>query len=220
MKIVAVVFVTSLATTSFAQIFGVKAGFNLSTILEKDDFNTYSEDYKMKPGFHAGVTMDLPLVSILSFESALLVSTKGFRIDEDFSVSGQSMNVKGKVNLVYLDIPLTAKATFDVNRFKVYGAFGPYLGLGLSGKSKFEERRDGQTIKTERDIDWGNDEIDDDLMRLDLGLTAGVGVEISAFQIGLTYGHGLMNISPYDNFDYRIKNRVLGLSVGYRFGVD
>jgi hypothetical protein len=56
----------------------------------------------------------------------------------------------------------------------------------------------------------------DGLNKLDFGLTAGVGVSIYSFQIGLSYGFGLSNISSYS--DVIIRNRVLGISVGYVFG--
>lgn len=220
MKIVAVVFLSSLTMATFAQTFGVKAGFNLSNVLEKDNDRTYSDDYKMNPGFHAGLTMDVPLISVLSFETGLLFSTKGYRVDKAVVMAGVPLNMKGSVTTCYLDLPLTAKASFDVGDVKIYGAFGPYVGLGLTGKTKMEFNRNGSSFEEERDIDWGNDEIDDDLMRFDVGLTAGTGVEFGPMQVGLSYGFGLINISPYDNNGYRVKNRVLGLSVGYRFGVN
>ena len=58
----------------------------------------------------------------------------------------------------------------------------------------------------------------DELKRLDYGLTMGVGVEINSIQIGITYGLGLANISTYVEYDSKINNRVLGISVGYFFG--
>lgn len=211
---------TALTTVSFAQMFGVKAGFNLSNVLEKDDNRTYSDDYKMNPGFHAGLTMDVPLVSVLSFETGLLVSTKGYRVDKAVVMAGVPLNMKGSVTTFYLEIPLTAKASFDVGDVKIYGAFGPYVGLGLTGKTKMEFSRNGSSFEETRDIDWGTDQFNDDLMRWDFGLTAGTGVEFGPMQVGLSYGFGLVNISPYDNNGYRLNNRVLGLSVGYRFGVN
>lgn len=56
-------------TESFAQTFGVKAGLNLSNMLMKDDDGTYSDDFKMNPGFHFGPTMELPINETVSFET-------------------------------------------------------------------------------------------------------------------------------------------------------
>lgn len=60
----------------FAQNFGVKAGLNLSNMLVKNDYRTYSDDFKMNPGFYVGATAEFPLSDLLSFETGLLLSTK------------------------------------------------------------------------------------------------------------------------------------------------
>jgi hypothetical protein len=48
-------------------------------------------------------------------------------------------------------------------------------------------------------------------------LTFGAGVEINSVLIGLNYSLGLGNISPNTDNGNMINNRVLGLSVGYKF---
>ena len=206
------VFVIVLTTTSesFAQIFRAKAGLNLSTMLIKNDKRTYSDDFKMKPGFHIGATAEFPIDEMFSFETGLLLSTKGYKIsNEDY---------ERKVILNYLDIPLTGKAWFDIEGAKVYGVFGPYVGMGLSGKSKHEQTDYGEMETGESDIVWGSEKGKSDLKRLDFGLTVGTGVEINAIQIGLAYNLGLANISVSTDDSHKIKNRVLALSVGYKFG--
>jgi outer membrane protein W len=94
--------------------------------------------------------------------------------------------------------------------------FGPYVGIGLSGKMKGEVSIDGETTSQEIDIEWGSDIASSDLKRMDFGLIIGAGVELNSIQIGLNYSLGLANISPQTNV--KIRNRVLGISVGYRFG--
>lgn len=222
MKYIVKLFVVLIAFTMatnelFAQNFGLKGGLNLSTMLIKDD-DTYIDDFKMKPGFNIGATAEFPLAEMISFETGLLLSTKGFKISEEETFMGETIEMEGKMNLLYLDIPLTAKATFDLGGAKIYGVFGPYLGIGLIGKIKSETTYDGETETDEEDIEWGSDEDESDLKRLDFGLTMGAGVEINFIQIGLTYGLGLANISPYTDGGSKINNRVLGLSVGYKFG--
>ena len=85
-------------------------------------------------------------------------------------------------------------------------------------KLKAEFTYGGESDSEEEDVEWGSDEENDDLKRLDFGLTMGAGVEISSIQIGLTYGLGLANISSYNDNGNKINNRVLGISVGYKFG--
>lgn len=196
-----------------AQNIGIKAGFNLSKINIMDVDEEFEDNIKMKPGFHVGATVEFPINDIFSFETGLLISTKGFNMSEEFSEMGETFKFEYKMNLIYLDIPLLAKASFDVGDVKVFGAVGPYIAVGLSGNYKAEESYESETDSYEdsykEDIDFGND-----LSRVEYGLSFGAGVEINSFQIGLTYGLGLGNISSNDEF----YNRVLGLSVGYIFG--
>ena len=109
-----------------------------------------------------------------------------------------------------IDIPLTGKASYDIGSFKIYGAFGPYIGVALSGKYKTSDSPD-YTLK------WGSSS-EDDLKRVDFGLVFGAGVEINAIQIGIAYNLGLMNISATTDGGSKINNRVLGISAGYWFG--
>lgn len=52
-KLFVVVIVFTLTTNGlWAQNFGIKAGLNLSNMLVSDDNDTYSNDFKTKPGFH------------------------------------------------------------------------------------------------------------------------------------------------------------------------
>ena len=217
-KLFIVAILCTMTTELFAQNIGVKAGLNLSNMLAKDNVGTYSDDFKMNPGFHVGVTAEFPLAEMISFETGLLFSTKGFKIIEEETLMGETVKYDSKTNLLYLDIPLTAKASFDLGGAKIYGVFGPYIGMGLSGKAKYEMTDLGGTETDEEDIKWGSDEYEDDLKRLDFGLTMGAGVEIGSIQIGLSYGLGLANISPYTDDGTKVNNRVLGLSAGYKIG--
>ena len=81
-----IVFISLFCMQSNAQTFGLKGGLNLSNMLDMDDDDTYSNDYKMKPGFHFGVTMDLPFNDFLLFESGILLTTKGMKYDEKIMV--------------------------------------------------------------------------------------------------------------------------------------
>lgn len=201
----------TLTTESYSQTFGVKGGLNLSNMHMKDNDETYDDNNKMNPGFHLGATAEFPITEMFSFETGLLLSTKGAK--QSYKYGGGVMHES--INLFYLDIPLTSKATYDIGDTKIYGVFGPYLGMGLSGKLKYEET--GGTATTE-DVKWGSSSSDDDLKRFDYGLIFGTGVEINSIQIGLSYGLGLANISSEFSNGKKIKNRVLGISAGYKFG--
>jgi outer membrane protein W len=183
-------------------------------MLQKDDDETYSDNYKMNPGFHVGATMDFSLSDLLSIETGLLLTTKGVKIEEE----EMGFKISGKGNLYYLDIPITVKLGYDLGGAKIYGAIGPYVGMGLSGKTEATFSYQGSEETESEDVSWGSGDTDD-LKRLDVGLTFGGGVEISAIQIGVSYDLGMSNISAYTDYGTSSKNRVLKFSIGYRFGM-
>jgi hypothetical protein len=206
-----------LAQESFAQTFRAKAGLNLSNILDKDDSETYSTDYKMQPGFNVGATAEFPLNEMFSVETGLYFLTKGYKFSDSGSEFGYEWKEEENVNLYYLDIPITGKASFDAGGAKIFGVLGPYIGIGLSGKAKYEYTFGGDSESGSEDIEWGSGE-DDHLKRFDFGLTAGAGAEIKSFQIIVSYSYGLANISADTEGGYKVNNRVLGISLGYKFG--
>ena len=129
-KLFLIVIAIMMATDKlFSQEFGIKAGLNLSNMHMVYD-RMFSNDSNMKTGFHIGATAEFPLTEIFSLETGLLLSTKGF-IEEV-----KDFNYKVIFNPLYLDIPLTVKASSYIGGTKVYGMFGSYVGIGLSGKIK------------------------------------------------------------------------------------
>ena len=171
----------------------------------------------MRTGFHIGATAEFPLTEIFSLETGLLISTKGVIYKQLLTEEDMDFEYKFNLSPLYLDIPVTAKASFDIGGgAKIYGVFGPYAAIGLSGKIKQEESINGATTSEEIDIEWGSDIESSNFKRMDFGLIMGAGVELNSIQIGLNYSLGLANISPQTNV--KVNNRVLGISVGYKFG--
>jgi hypothetical protein len=214
-KVLFVFILLSMWTQAYAQNIIIRGGLNLSNMLMKDDDDTYSDDFKLKPGFHAGVTTEIPMNENLFFETGLLLSSKGYKFNESETYSGETYTYKGTASLLYLDIPLTAKAYFGTENLKMYGALGPYIGVGISGKSKTESDMMGETETEEEDVKWGSGE-DDDLKRLDYGIIAGAGIELNAIQVGAFYSFGLANISSNTEGGTKVSNKVIGITVGLR----
>ncbi len=211
--------VLTLALPGFSQTFGVKGGLNLSNMVFVGDFGSLKE--KVNPGFHIGATVDVPIFEMLSFETGLLLNTKGYRMKRTEENNIGTWEIKETVNLMYLDIPLTARGSYDFGAIKAYGIFGPYIGFGLTGKAKSKSTFLGETERDSETVNWGSDE-DDDLKRLDYGLIFGAGVEYQSFVLGFQYGLGLADITPEQNsfidIDIKWKHRVFGIMAGYRFG--
>jgi len=194
---IAVAVLFTYSADSFAQTFGVRGGLNMSNMLLKSDENT--ADTKAKVGFHIGGTAEFEITDMFSFETGLFLMTMGYKYEV--------LSVDYKTNLLYLNIPITAKARYELDNFSLYGLFGPYIGLGLSGKNNSV------------DIEWGSGD-SDNLKRFDFGWTIGAGVEYEAFMAGLSYNLGLANIMAQTEGGYKAKNRAFLISVGYRFGVN
>lgn len=204
----------SFSASSNAQSFGLKGGLNMSNIAMSEDGEDFDEDFKYTPGFHFGPMVEIPFSDNFSIEAALLATTKGAQLKEEEMGFDYSM----KLFLLYVDVPVLAKVSFGVGPAKVYAAVGPYVGGGIMGKSKYEVSYGGETESETEDIVWGTGE-DADLKRLDYGVSAGAGVEFGALQLGVSYGYGLANVSPESEGDVNVNHRVLGLSLGYRFGI-
>nr|NQU93561.1 PorT family protein [Bacteroidota bacterium] len=202
-KILALAILFAISYQSLAQTFGIKAGLNLANMTMKDDDETYSDDHKMRPGFYAGGMVDITLVNSLSLQTGLFLSQKGYKYDKN--------DIKSNTSLLYLEVPATANYRFDAGKAKIYVEAGPYLGVGLGGKWKYEE--DGESES--ESIKFGKDE---NLKLLDFGLRVGGGVEVNAIQIGIYYGLGLANISHDSDGGYKMTNKVLGFTLGYWFG--
>ena len=217
MSLITIFFVLIIPTNSFAQSLGIDAGLNLSKMHVEDEIDIMDDEELMKiqPGFHFGPSIALKISKILSLETGILFSTKGYRLSEEETLTDGVYKYIDKVNLYYLNIPLSANIIFDLGGIGIYGTFGPYLGFGLTGKEKMEEEFDNEVNTFERDIEFGSN--DDQLRRLDYGLNFGGGIVIKSIRIGGSYDFGLANISPNDNMSFQ--NRIIKISFGYRFGM-
>lgn len=196
----------TIAINSYGQTFGIKGGLNLSdTRYSPDEENLPG----MNPGFHIGPVMELDLNSVFSCETGILLTTKGFKINSfPPDETGIEEKYKLKINLYYIDVPLNVKAKLKLNGFDIYGSAGPYLGIGVKGKGKYEsgDEKETSTLK------FGPDK---NLKRMEFGLNFGGGIEINSFLFGLNYGLGLTNTTQQEGV--KTNNRVLSVSVGYRF---
>lgn len=208
---------------SNAQTFGVKGGLSLMNMMMKDESQNFKEFLKMKPGFHLGATVNIPLYrELLSLEPGIFLNMKGYTWKEDGSGDGYDWKTTEKVGAYYIDIPINVKAVLGGEKLKGYGIIGPFIGLGLAGNCKtiYEVtilNLTTSSTETEK-IDWGKDEVDDFIKRLDVGVAVGAGAIYHNFTLGISYDLGLKNISSYTDDENKIKTRVLKISAGYLFG--
>jgi hypothetical protein len=202
-----------------AQTLEIKSGLNLSTMYYKNQGGTYSDNFKLATRFILGITKEFPISESFSFEPGLLFSSKGYKIDTYYPVptsSGEYLPIDERAILNYIDIPLSLKLTTSIKEVEFFGALGPYLALGLSGKISREEYDivDPGTIVYDGTVDYtGEMDKDGQWKRFDYGMQAGVGVIMQKIVFRINYSYGLANIAQYE--ESTNKNRVIGISLGY-----
>ena len=218
-KLILIPLMLVIFSVAHAQIYGIRAGLNLSNVHLKYDNTVLSEDFKMNPGFLLGPTADFLLSDYLSIETGILLSTKGFKTSEKESYQNETMEYKSKLNLLYIDIPVALKGRISLSdNIDLFVSAGPNIGFGVSGKSKSEFIYNGETETSEENVEWGTDPKKSMLKRPEFGLVMGIGIEYEAYQFGIFYNIGLTNIAATSADDAtKLKNRVLNISANYRF---
>lgn len=121
-------FITGVAnaqSTDKAIRLGVKAGANYSNIIKDDGNNDFKTDYLV--GYHAGITLDIPLLPNLAFTPEALYSTKGYKSSSTFGDFTQTTH--------FIDIPILASIKLAEGLNVVAG---PQVSFLLSTNNKFE----------------------------------------------------------------------------------
>jgi hypothetical protein len=204
--------------TASAQDFSIFGGLNISMIQEKDDGGIYSDEYKNLLGLNAGFKAAFETNGNNYLETGLFLSNKGFKMEVEEVIEGIAVKAEGTISLYYLEVPLNAKTTVNVDKnIDLYFTYGLFLGVGVSGKIKVKASAMGETDTETIDIEWGSDPEEDYFKQFDLGLGFGAGVEFSSVIIGFNYSYGLLNISPYSDGGYRNKSRAFSIMLGYKF---
>lgn len=105
---------------------GVKAGLNLPNIIKDDGNNNFST--KVNPGFNAGLTVDIPLVSGLAFTPEVLFASKGYKATTALGEFTQTT--------YFVDVPILASIKVAGSGLNI--VVGPQVSFLTSTKNKFE----------------------------------------------------------------------------------
>ena len=137
--------------------------------------------------YKGGVAYDFPLNDQFSIIPAGEVVMKGFKI------KGFDDNYK----LVYLQVPVHAAYKIDIaDDVNLVLKAGPYVSFGIAGSEDIFE--------------------DGAFKRFDMGLSCGVGMDVSHYMVGIEFSRGLINISDRGG-DAKNYNMTFGLTFGYKF---
>jgi hypothetical protein len=185
MVAVAAILMTGTATAQHVNV-GIKAGANFYNVN-----NDNGAEYDTKTGFHAGLLGHIHLAPQLALQPEVVYSTQGAK--------WTTSNVKTKLNLDYINVPVLLQYMFD-NGFRLQA--GPQVGFLVKGKA---------------DINGVETDVKDDLKSVDFGIGAGVGYvhPPSGFGVYVRYNLGLSNINENDGV--KSHNRGLQAGVFYLF---
>lgn len=205
----------------------LRGGINLANVSVTDDGRI--EEANSLTSFQVGLITDIPLVpGTLSFQPGILYTGKGSK-----TVIGseeEEYYSKASTNPFYIEIPanLVVKLPFG-NGAKFFAGAGPYLGIGVGGKTKIETTtRLLGYFETEQDIEFSDDDpstLDYEegagfgiMKRFDYGLNGTAGIEGKSVVLSVNYGLGLAKLQSGSNSsdDNNNKHRVLSFTLGFK----
>jgi hypothetical protein len=217
-----------LSISSYGQInFGVKAGLNVTTIGQNFDDDDLEMETRPRLLFTLGGLADISFSDMISLQPGLNFSLKGFGVD----VKDEYDADKGydRYTVGYLEIPINVALKFG--GFQAFA--GPYIGVGLFGKNKWDVSGDGWDDSGDADIVLVTGKatpeqmMDDELVirRIDYGINLGAGYKLGPVLVGANLAWGLANLTPdvedagdYDPKDYKTTNRTISITATYFFG--
>nr|WP_223707130.1 porin family protein [Niabella beijingensis] len=226
MKTLMVAAAVTISGAAMSQVeIGIRAGANFSNATIKDADNN-KVDTKLNPGFHAGVTFDIPVADEFYVQPGALFSTKGFKTDNSYF--GGNANTNSKVSASYIEVPVNFLYKPELGSGKLLLGAGPYVAYGIGGKWDSKVSSGNNSISTDGKLEFKNDTKDasggDKQIYgkpFDAGANLLVGYEFAnklSFQLNGQLG--LLNIVPKvngDKPDAKMKNTGFGISVGYKF---
>ena len=221
-----VMLITGLIGTIQAQTsIHVRVGANLSGV------NLVNPDGKKEntatiPRFQAGLAADIPLVADFYLQPSVLYLGRGYKQNGGW-LAAPDKEFRAAVN--YVEVPVNVLYRPRLGFGSLLLGAGPYVGYGTDGSWKVDQ---GQVligdimIEPQGDAIFKNDDSDGEFGKYLYGKPWDYGVSLLA---GYEFFHklsiqfetklGVANLQPDidgDASDGKMKNRVYGLSIGYR----
>ena len=215
--IVATMFVGSIsAQDSLKNIFGIRAGVNLSNF----NFNDDEADTDIRTSINAGVSYERILSKKLPLyiETGLMYSNKGYQYTEIDEYDDETYDYK--TSLSYFEIPLKLNYKFNVsNAITLYPSAGLYYSFGVGGNTKeiYEEQEDGEIYQEiYKSKVFGDDGY---LNRSYFGYRVSVSIAYNKFVLSAGYEGSILNIAKKfdDSVSPKIRNSNIFVSLGYNF---
>lgn len=203
----------------------VQGGLNFANITKTN--NGQTEKNNTLTTFNVGLANRFGLSKIVDLELALLLAGKGSKAETYFN--GGTDYVKSRFNPLYIEMPLNVVVKTPLSTS--VGAFlhaGPYVAVGVGGKSETESKLGPLTSNTSSNIQFSNDNpftssqedaAYNKLKRFDYGLNVGGGLDFKKVMVKLNYGLGLTKINSTESNNTandKNKYRTFSISLGFK----
>ena len=156
-----------------------------------------------------GISADIPLNEWFSFQPGLSWVSKGVKSD----ISSQGVNSDVQINQNYFQVPLMAafhmRAT---DNFDLVFTAGPYIAVGVNGKTEVDVDDMTMSWKTFKDGNVGGTQIWDGFRRFDAGIGIGAALDFPHWIVGVDADFGLCRL-----YKDGPRNYDLFFSAGFKF---
>jgi hypothetical protein len=159
---------------------GLKGGVNLSNL-----YTDNAAKQRTLLGFNAGLFAKLPISKLIAIQPELYFITKGAEV----TYNNPFVQGAAKFRYNYLELPILVVINVNEN-FNIHA--GPYAAFMLSGDVK--NQNSASLFDFEKNINT------DDYNRFDVGLTAGVGIDIGAIGLGARYAYGVNKVGKESTY--------------------
>jgi len=206
-------------TSVFAQdlvTFGVRGGFNYTSVSGDYTFNYYGYEYYeypqakidrsklFKPGFNIGIDALHKLNDKMALQAELFYAKEGYKGEWTYDYENVTTGTFTD-QYSFLNLPVFFKYNFTKN-FYVMG--GPQFSLLLSAKHEGESKNDnGTRTKTINLADRMN--------KISIGLTPAIGYDVNKLSFSLRYYAGLTPLVKSEH-DMDFKSQVFSVIVSYK----
>lgn len=216
-KLLAIALCVGLFTTAKSQIY-VQGGLNFANITNSNSGSTQKNN--MLTTFNAGFMGRSNSSENIALEAGILLDGRGSKAE-----SGSGNNYyKATFNPLYLEVPVNLILRLPLeSKSNIFINAGPYIAMGIAGKSKLDGQLAGAPIHSTQDIQFtstdpnANDQAYSKLKRFDYGINVGAGLDLKKILLKVNYGYGLAKINSTqtnNSTNDKDKYRTVSISVG------
>lgn len=228
-KLLALAIFAGFFTNAKSQHVYLQGGVNFANISTSKSGATQNSN--MLTTFNAGIMARSNSTEPIALEAGLLLSGKGAKSNTYLTSSSDDNYVKTTFNPLYLELPINFVLRLPLeSKNNIFINAGPYVAMGIAGKSKVETKFLGVVSHSTSDIKFNNDDPStsqqedasyDKLKRFDYGINVGAGFDVGKVIIKANYGLGMakINSTQTDNSsNNKNKYRTVSVSLGIPLG--